>query len=223
MVFQIIVESLGLFVAFMAGAYTFRNLTIFCRIVYSQIVLAAVVYAAARAITSYQVSHHLAPNNQWLYNIYIIGETAILLAAATIFVKKTWGTILCVAGVAACLLSFAHHIINAGFFQFANTTQIISGIIVLTTYILMVWHLTRMAEFEMKSSPEVWLILGVCLYFACTVPFMSLIHFLYSRWPETTEILFNLIVNVFGNIRYLLAALSFWLLFKQRRIITNES
>ncbi len=223
MLLQIITESAGLLIALITGAYAFRCLTPFCRIVYSQVALAALIYTAARVITTYQMAHAISLNNQWVYNVYILGETTLLLVAATVFLKRSWATVLGLAGLSIALLSFAYHLASSGFGHFANTTQIVSGMIVLTTYILMIRHLTRTPDFEMKTSPEMWLILGICLYFACTVPFLGLIHYLYSRWPETTETLFNFIINVLGNIRYLLAALSFWLLFRQRRIIPNES
>jgi hypothetical protein len=218
---QIIKESTCLFAAMVVGVYSFKKLNNFYKIIFLQVLCASIIYVVARLITYHQKLKEVPADNQWVFNVYIILEVLLLSSAATLQIKSNKIKIIIAFGVTGCLAMFGYHLSSVGFYRFANNTQIVAGILIIAIYLYLIFSALHRPSSVNKFPTEVWLYIGLCLYFACNVPLMAFIHYLYSRSPELTETLFNFITNVLGNIRYLLTAISFWIFFRKRTIVSE--
>jgi len=218
---QAIKESLFLFLSFCVGLYAFRYLSLFYRIVFLQVCLALLCFVAAHAIVAYQQANHLPQNNHWMYNIYIFLEGGMLISASMLFFQERSAKKIILAGLALFVLTFFFQMMRDGIWLFANNALIIEGVIIVLIYLVVLYRAVQDAAFHWKSSPELWLCLALALYFGCNVPFMGMLHYLYAHYPEATKMLFYVITDVLGSVRYLLFAISFWLVYRRQMITTG--
>jgi len=212
---QAILESAFLLVAFGVGLYSYKTLNLLYKVIFYQVVIAVMVYVASYAITTYQRSLKIPENNQWLFNVYVLLEAVLLMTAAWIFFRERKLAWLIAVGFLIFLLAFLYQVYDSGFFQFVNYALVTEGILIVVFYLIILYIRFTSPGYIWYRSPEFWLCIGVTIYFAGIVPFYSMLKYLYTHHQKLSGILFHLINDVLGNVRYLCIALSFFLFFKQ--------
>ena len=212
---QVIKESFILFVACGVGGYTFKELNGFLKISCFQAVLGMVNYAGARAVTIYQKSHDLPLNNQWVFNIYILLECGLLLWAGYVYFNNKRAGRYIIAGFVIFLVIYVYQLSKQGFLLFANYAFLTEGIVTVSLYIFILFGSVVKRQPPRRIKPEFWLSLGLIMYFAGNVPYMGLVHYFQKLSADLNTLLFYFITDVLGNLRYLMAAISFWLYAKK--------
>jgi hypothetical protein len=216
MLLQIINHTLSLLIAGYIGVRSFKRMDSFKKILFIQLIVWIAFYVISHLITSSQIYRGIPEDNQWVYNISTFLEISILMAAAGTFYKDiTLKRLVAIAYVLFVLLTFVMWW-KFGFKEFNINAYVPGSLIVCVLYSVILHD----CFFTNKNSPrlwnpDIWICIGLLVYFACNLPYFSLFHYLNKHHLGLSKILFNLITQVLANIRYLLLGLGFWLTLKK--------
>jgi hypothetical protein len=181
------------------GMYGYRKLTGFYKWFFLQALLAVVLYAMV-------ASSFRAYNHVW-FNLYIVVEFVILMCAAGTLLHRRTERWLITGGLVLFLLVFALDLILQGSTRLANHAAAVGAVPVLVAYFVIMYRSAN----RMLDRSVLWLCLGLILYFCGNAPFLAMMQFIQSRYSELSFTLQTSILEPLGHLRYLLAALSFWL------------
>lgn len=208
---QILYEVTSLALALITGIFAYPYMNKFLRMLFCQLAVWILFYLSSYAITYYQEMHHIPKNNIWLYNIAVPVELLILTIAASTVSKNKLTRRLILSSYIFFLISIylqTHFSNSDSFINYAMA----SGSIIMT--VLFVWTIyikfTSDLPFRMYR-PEAFACLGLIIYFACSVPYISIMTYLNENSPEESKSLFNYIIDNLANIRYLLLGIAFLL------------
>ncbi len=180
------------------GLVLYRNLRSFHRLVLWQVLLYLVTDIFAITVPVYNVM---------AFNVLIIMETALLTWAGALVLKTDirprWF-------VFAWLLFFAvyvyDHLFTGGFYYHAAITQ---GLLLTVVYLLVLWKGLHLRVTDYNKWSVNLLALGMVLYYACSVPYLSLMFKVQRVDPVLNRTLFQYIIVLLASLRYLLIAIAF--------------
>lgn len=207
-------EAGALFLSAAVGSIRFRHLTPTYRLVYAQVLLAVVAYLGAYAILEYQSQHQQPLSNHWIYNLYIPLEGILLLLAARSLLNDPRLRQIVVGCVVSFVTIYSSEVFFDGFKELLNVTLVASGLLIVLSFMLVLYSAIRQAAFDWKTSPEFSLAVGTIVYFACNAPFIGLLPFLLRQDQTIVNGLFY-ITEVLAVLRYLAVAASFYLVGRQ--------
>ncbi len=203
--------SYSLFPMVIIGCYGFRELDKFYKLFLLQAVIALGVYAI--------VAYDFSANNQTLYNVYIAVEYMILMLAAAAVFSKQRERLWILAGFSFFAIVFALNLVWKGANQLTNYAVAAGAIPVLIIYLILIYRSSQ----NKNSKAMVWLCLGLVIYFCGNAPFLALMGFLEKNYPKLNEVFQLYILESLGHLRYILAAVSFWLYLRHRRSSNTQS
>ncbi len=207
---QIIYESFVLLVAFGMGLYTLRYMGIIYRIFFVQLLFYILIYILGEVVVIIERANKMPLTNQWVYNIDMPVETGMLTWAGYEYFNRSKAKLLLGIGYAIFLVIFISEIIIKGIGVLSNHASVAQSLLLVITYLLVLYSEFTKQNMKWKRSPEVWISFGLVLYFAGVVPYFSLIHYLQEHNSKINLLLFNITIIVLSNIRYLLLAVGFW-------------
>ncbi|TSJ45382.1 hypothetical protein [Fluviicola chungangensis] len=199
------------------GILAFRKMDRFFRVLLLQVMVWSLFYACSHVITSYQHAHHLPINNQWLMNIHMLIETGILLAAAWCVLPKMLRTPLVIGAFSLFLLVFGVQGSGQGFGTYLNYADVTACIGITLVFSVVLYNFGQTTSTAFWKSPEKWACLGILLYFACSVPYVSMMNYLERTNPAINTFLYYLISGVLANVRYFLLALACWMIYRNTK------
>lgn len=202
-------ESGFLFLAMFIGTVSYRTLTNTYRLIFFQTIAAIISFFAAYAVLDYQQSHQQPLNNHWVYNLYIFVEVLLLLDAAWMSFSPSRRKLITMA-IAGFVLIYVAEVIFDGFSSLLNMTLVASGILIVITYLQVLYSAIHRPGFNWKTSPEFWLSLGVVIYFACNVPVIGLMPVLMKDHATLLGNLFY-ITEYLAVVRYLFVCVALYL------------
>lgn len=205
------------------GMLVFRKLDRFFRILLLQVAVWGLFYTGSHAITLYQQAHHLPIDNQWLMNIHMIFETGLLLTAAWFVLPEMLRTVLPIGAFSLFLLAFGIQVGSQGFGTYLNYADVTACIVITLVFSILLYTFGQRTGIPFWYSPEKWACMGILLYFACSVPYVSMMHYLETKNPEVNTFLYYLISGVLANARYLLLALACWMIYRNAKKQTTKS
>jgi hypothetical membrane protein len=208
---QVFKETCIPVLALLSGLYSFKYLDRFLKILLLQLGIYLAVVMAAYFITPGTQTNP----NQWLYNVYIFLETVLLLTAAFFLTQNKEKRAGIIFLFTVFLVVFLTHITLKSITFFSSYAFIAEGITVLIVYGYIVYRETFVNGNSLSDSPVLWASLGLLIFFICNVPYFSLFDFLNKNYPHAAKLLFQIITDVLANVRYLLLAISFWLVRRQ--------
>lgn len=222
MITQILYEATSLVLALTIGIFAYPYMNIFLRMLFFQLVIWIPFYIVAYLLTYYQKSYGLTEDNQFIFNIHSSIELFMLLTASAILLNDKMSKYL--AGILYILfaITLLLQVSFSGTSVFANYAIAASGFAITILYILIIYKLLKTNPSALKYSPEVWASLGLIIYAACNVPYFTMFHYLNKHHLELSAKLFHIITDVLANVRYLLLALAFWLVWKNRPVSLNN-
>ncbi len=216
--FQILLEAFTFCLAIFIGFRSYAKLTLFHRLILFQLMVYFSVYILSYCITLYQVTHHLTKNNQWLFNLYLFFEAMILAAAASIqLVSKGLKQFVYIL-VGLFFVVFVRQLKYNGFQVFANFACAAECMVLTVAFLLVLYEEFQRLDRGYLRSPVVFTSLAIVIFYGCNAPYFSFFNYLQKSHPKASEFLFHLIVDVLSNIRYLLLAISFWLIHKNQNL-----
>lgn len=205
------------------GILAFRKLDRFFQILLLQVVIWSLFYALSHGVTIYQQEHHLPIDNQWLMNIHLIVETGLLLTAAWFVLPEMLRTVLTIGAFSLFLFAFGIQVRSQGFGTYLNYADVAACIGITLVFSMVLYTFGQRNGSPFWTSPEKWACLGILLYFACSVPYVSMMHYLETNNPEVNTFLYYLISGVLANTRYLLLALACWMIYRNAKKQTSKS
>lgn len=221
MALKLIYESFGHYIAILLGFLALRKMQNFHRWMFIQIIVALPFYVLTFLILRYQKAHHLTLNNLWLHNIYTFVETGILLIGLNSKISGRVVKVLLRIGFLLFLMVFAYEYITKDSYKIYNLSFFIESMLITIFSSLILYQSLHKATSDWKTNPDIWILLGLILYFAGDVPYVGLLNYLNSEFPGLSKLFVHLVNNLLANLRYLLLALGFWLLIS--RLGKNQS
>jgi hypothetical protein len=205
------------------GILAFWKLDRFFQVLLLQVVVWSAFYTFSHVITSYQKVHQLPIDNQWLMNVHLIIETGLLLTAAWFVLPKMLRTVLPIGAFSFFLIVFGIQVGNQGFEDYLNYADVAECIVITLVFSIVLFTFGQRGNVSFWASPEKWACLGILLYFACSVPYVSMMGYLERKNPEINTFLYYLISGVLANIRYFLLALAYWMIYRNAKKQTSNS
>ena len=199
------------------GLLAFRRLDRFFQILLLQVIVWSLFYTFSHVITSYQQAHQLPIDNQWLMNTHLIVETGLLLIAAWFILPKMLRTVLPIGAFSFFLIVFGIQVWNQGFEDYLNYADVAACIAITLVFSMVLFTFGQRGNVPFWTSPEKWACLGILLYFACSVPYVSMMGYLERKSPEVNTFLYYLISGVLANVRYLLLALAYGMIYRNAK------
>jgi hypothetical protein len=208
---QFLYEATSLALALATGIFAYPFMNRFMRMLFFQLIVWIFFYLSGYAVTYYQETHHIQKNNTWVYNIAVPVEFLILTIAVSVFSKDKMSKYLVLSSYVIFLASIY---LQMSFYKsghFANYAMV-SGSIIMTVLFVWIIYIKFTSDLPFRIyRPEVFACLGLIIYFACNVPYISIMPFLNENSPEESKSLFNNIIDNLANFRYLLLSIAFLL------------
>ncbi len=190
------------------GIYSFRYMNFIYKIFFLQLVTYILFDILANMILLFpKVNNH----NQWVYNLAMPIETGFLSWAALEYFKKNKARFFIWIGYCLFLIAFLIEMFVKGGAVFSNHGYIVESGLLLILFLFVLYSEFTRKSVSWKRSPDIWISLGIVLYFGGVIPYLSLIHYLQESHPTMNRYLFNFIIIGLSNVRYLLLAVGFWL------------
>lgn len=203
---QILMDLSTTILATLVGLLAYRKLPAFYRILFFQALAYLIIDSYASTYT----------HNAKSYNIETVIEVSLLFLASIIYFKMKSSRFL-LSGLFLIFLSlFAfdiYHFPN----DLAYHAYIVAGIAITGIYLsILFFHF--LGKKDNYSTPALVLTcLGIVIYFACSIPYLSMMYDLQEQSPQSNKDLFNIIIVALSRVRYLLVALAFLMYWKPFR------
>jgi hypothetical protein len=207
---RIIDESFTLIFALGIGIYAFRSMNLFYRIFFYQLLAYILIYILSHVTNIILLARNMPQDNQWVFNVSMPMEAGILTWAAYEYFKNTRGKIWIWIGYAAFLVVLITEISIKGIWIFSNHGCIAESALLLILYLLILYSHFTSQNSTWKRSPELWICLGIVLFYGGVVPYFSLMHYLQASYPKVNAFLYYFIIDGLATLRYVLLAVGFW-------------
>jgi len=207
-------EIACILLAVLSGIFAFPYMDRFFRVLFLQVTVWSVFYGLSYVITGYQHAHELPIDNQWFMNIHLILETGLLLTAAWFVLPTLIGKPLIVG---SCILFSVVFVVQGwkqGWGTYLNYADVTACLVLTIVFSMVLYTFAQRTNQRLWRSPEKWACLGILLYFACSVPYVSMMHYLEEHNPPVNTFLYYLISGVLANLRYLLLAVAFLMIYR---------
>lgn len=204
---KIFFESFFAFISLFVGVVNYKFMNFFWRLSFFQHIIYLLLVILGYIITTCQKNNGLQQDNQWVYNLAMILEIIFLCKMALISLENKWVVkLLFLIFVFTILISFKLN----GVMIYANFGYVTAGLIIIVLYSMILYRLFH--KTPSVSNPKIWLSIGLIIYFACIIPYFSLMPYLTKTNSILSTSLFHLVPDFLANIRYLLLAVGFFLL-----------
>lgn len=198
----------SLLIALAFGLYAIRWMNSLQRIFFIQLLEYIFI-----TILSYlaQLIPGMHKNNQWVYNLAIPIETGLLCWGAYEYFKSYKAKFLVWIGFIIFFIVFIVDLIAVSPLVLSTHGLVAEGIVLIVPYLLLIYRQFTTQNATWKHSPELWISLGIVLYFGGSLPYLSLFNYLQTYHPKVNLYLLSFIDIGLSNVRYLLLAVGFWL------------
>jgi len=195
---QILMDLSTTILAILIGLLAYQKLPAFYRILFFQ----ALAYLI---IDSYASTF---PNNGIAYNLEMLFEFSLVFLASAIYFKARNGRILIPGLFSIFLLLFVFDIYSSPK-EFAYHAYVTGGIMSTGIYLIILFFHFLGKKDNYHTSSLILTCLGIAIYFACMVPYLSMMTNLQQQNAESNKELFKLIIVTLSLLRYFLLALAF--------------
>lgn len=186
----------------------------FFKVIFFQLCTWIFLYLSAWVITSYQQYRSVPANNTPLFNFVIFAETILLTRAAHVYYENKLYKLATIFIFIVFVIVFVIQLMMSGLNTFLNYAGVVEGIAMILMYTPVLYFQFSDSKFSWQTSPGVWLCTGLLIYFTGIIPYLSVFNYINHRDPNSSEKLFQSIIDVLANIRYLMLSLSFLLIRK---------
>jgi hypothetical protein len=203
--YELINELVGLVIPLLLGIFVFRYMSFLYRLYFFQLMFSVLIYILSWVLPSAKVSDH------WLYNLSMPVETGLLTWAGYLYFADDKRKYLIWVGFALFMIIYISDVLIKGISVFFNYGYIAESALLVMIYLLILYSHFIKQSIGWKTSPEIWISIGIVLYFGGVVPYLSLMRYLQSAHPQMSSLLYEFIIEGLETVRYLLLGLGFWL------------
>ena len=210
---EVLVNSLTPILVVIIGILTFSRLSPFYRILFFQTAIFLIFDLYASTF----------PNNALVYNVSMLIEIGLLLLASYLYFKTFVSKWTAITGYSVFLLIWCFDMYHYNKNQLADHAYISGGIFITATYIrILFYHYTNKND-NYLTPPLLLSCLGIFIFFAGIVPYLSMMHYLQSKDEDLNTIVFQYMMVYPAIIRYFLLAVAFLLLRRSRPLTLDTT
>jgi len=211
--FTQVTEITCLSLAFLAGLISWKKLNPFFKVLFLQVLVWILCYSLGNVITLQQQANNQPIDNQWLMNIHMVLETGLLLWAARLRANESKNGVLVYIGGICFVIVYSVQISVCGFYKYLHYADL-TECIVITLVFAPILFASPAGKTGLALRVACFALL---IYFACSVPYVSLMNYLQLHSPKLNSMLYHLISDVLANVRYALVAVAFVLHYRQTK------
>jgi len=208
-----VLQLSGEFIACIAAILFFTSLSISCRILAIHAITAFLV-----ELTGFILRKHGYTDNQWLFNIFLLFDCGLQLLAAYYFRVKI-PYLFFITGFLVFVAVWLYEVINTGVMIFTVKAYIVDSILLMGTYLVVLYYSTINYRGSLTRSPSLWICLSIILYYGCNIPFFSVLNYLVDNKAKDVIKFLFVVLQVLINVRYLFIAIGFYLYFYSRKAV----
>lgn len=205
------IELGSILAALLMGGIFYRRMGTAFRIVVVQVAVWTFFYALMYGTIQWQKARGIQPDNRWLMNIHMVAETVLLAWASALFRPGRRARVMAMGALGVFFAVWVTQAVTDGFRNYLNYADVAECLLLSLLYGILLYEVAVEHTGVWWASPQIVLFLALLVYFACSVPYMTMMRHLQENHPELNHNLFNYISNVLANIRYLFTALAFGL------------
>lgn len=214
---QFINEFTPIIASVITGAVAYRQMTLFNRFLFFQVLTWLFIFLMSYTVTLYQKWQHVNPNNQWVLNLSMPLETSLLAMGAYHIFKRPTEKIMAVLFTCLFLATSVVILIAQGISRFNVSLYVLESFVVLILYLMVFYRLFHSINTRQQIA-EIWMCSGLIIYFCCNLPYFCFMNYLNEHHLDLSKVLFHIITDVLANLRYYCLAIGFWLIFRTQSI-----
>jgi hypothetical protein len=200
-------------VALWIGFFAYKKLSIFYQLLFFQVLVYVILDC---------ISVPFMPHNSWIINLLVPVETALLFTAAHSYFNTSKSKYV-LLGI--YILFFAVYLLDIGCLtgvnNFAFHASIAEGVLATGIFISVLYFQLDQGMNAFNSWPITFICLGMVLYFAGSIPYLSTLFYFNRKDPVLNLKLFHNIIGLLAHVRYIGLALGFYLAAKGGNKIIN--
>lgn len=158
-------------------------------------------------------------NNQWLFNLYIVCETAMLLYAGALVLNMKSAKVLTVSAFAVFISVWIRSVFLHQISNFATIAFVVECVSLVVLYLTILIRLNLSTEKSIYKNPVFWVCCAHVICFSCAVPYFGLFKFL-EQYYDLNKNLFRALIVTLQSVRFLFVGIAFLVLRKQPQINT---
>ncbi len=198
---------IGKVFAIIIGLRYFKEFTVWYKLIFFQVVIAAICESYGYYLIQ------LKQYNAWLYNLYYLPEFWLLgIAVGKLSLRKRYVLVYFIIGLGTLIWSW--NVYENSLSVTANWAVLYNSIVLVTMLIIVLYNCSWQSEKGFLQHPDVWIAIGMLIYFALNLPLFGLLNYLIREHLEIAKKLFW-ISNMTNVVRYSLIGVGFYLLGKQ--------
>jgi hypothetical protein len=201
--------------AFCTGLIAYKRLKNFYRLLFFQVLTYLMLDC---------ISIPFIPHNSWVINILIPSETALLFAAAYTYFGTTKSKYILLLLYTLFLVIYLCDILFfTGINNFAYHASITEGVLATGIFITVLYFQLDQGMNLIDSWPVTLICLGMVVYFAGSIPYLSTLFYFQKMDPVLNLKLFKNIVELLAHLRYVCLAVGFYLTGKEHSAVNSKS
>lgn len=205
-----------LLITIIFGIKSFKNSNKFFKSLLIQTILYAILTIGVIGMKYYFSQLDIQFSNIIYVNMFVGVEAIILFVAALYILVNRTERIISIALGTLFVFAFIFQLLYFGPNASNDLADVIACISLTAVYALVLNRVIRLNKKEWWKSPEILTTIGMLLYFAGSVPFVAMSNYLAKNATDLYVLLFYIINDGLANVRYLLLALSFILIYRAR-------
>lgn len=198
---QILLDSVTPGLVIVMGLFTYRKLPGFYRVLFFQTLIFLMFDLYATTF----------PYNTLVYNIAILIEIGLLFLSVHLYFNSPTSRWIVLATYLTYLLLWCLDLYVYGKSELARHAYIFAGLSLTAMFATILFHHFNHRKSHSGSASLVVLCLSIFIFFAGTVPYLSMMYYIQALDPKFNKTLFQYMMLLPAVIRYFLVALAFFL------------
>ena len=166
------------------GVWSYRSMNKFWRLLFLQIVVYAITLLVSYIVTYYQKSHGQNENTLAVYNVYMLIEISILLAAAHVYFNTKVSKYLAFTGYGLFLVVFFIQIRQNNIYTFANYASATQSTVLTLFYGVILYQHFALHSASLLKEAEIWMCAGLLMFLAGCIPYITMINYMQKNYPK---------------------------------------
>ncbi len=204
------------FVGVYFGVKSFASLSDFFKAILVQATIYGLFFLFNFFLGKYQESTENRIDNLIFINFHTGVEAILLFIGAFSALKSNLekGIFYTLFGI--FLIFWLFHLIFLGPYDTSDMSDLAACITLMLTFTILLFRQISYSKIRWLKSPEILTTMGILLYFAGSVPFVAMTNYIAKNDVDLYILMYYFINVGLANLRYLLLALSFYLIWKHK-------
>jgi hypothetical protein len=197
-----------IFIALIAGIFFYKGFIKGWKILTIQVIIAFAV-----ELSAYYIRTNHQPNG-WLFNFYLIADFVLLISVAYFLIQVKRFQFIFLGAFSLFMLVWLYDVFYLfGISKFATHAYTVSSFLLIATYLYLLFYDTLHWKKAVYLSPVFWLSIAIIVFYGCNISYFYLMDIIIKTLSKDQKNLLLWLLKLLVAIRYLLVALSFYLVY----------